>query len=122
MVRGPRAVHAERGAAEFVAAYGTAREGRRACPTRCAEYQAASEFTAWQMLEAAAKGAGRIDDKAMAAWLKANKVQTVLGTRSFEGKFNSGAADTKLKQVQERQVGHRLASKFRPPAAGLLAH
>ena len=86
-----------------------------------AEYQAASEFAAWQMLEAAVKGAGRIDDKAMAAWLKGNKVQTVLGTRSFEGKFNSSVADTKLKQVQGGKWVTVWPAKYRPPAAGFLA-
>jgi branched-chain amino acid transport system substrate-binding protein len=108
------------GAAEFVAAY-SQRAKDAALPYPVAEYQAASEFAAWQMLEAAAKGAGRIDDKAMAAWLKANKVQTVLGTRSFEGKFNSSAADTKLKQVQNGKWVAVWPAKYRPAAAGFLA-
>jgi branched-chain amino acid transport system substrate-binding protein len=108
------------GAAEFVAAY-SQRAKDAALPYPVAEYQAASEFAAWQMLEAAANGAGRIDDKAMAAWLKASKVQTVLGTRSFEGKFNSSAADTKLKQVQNGKWVTVWPAKYRPAAAGFLA-
>ena len=108
------------GAAEFVATY-TQRAKDAGLPYPIAEYQAASEFAAWQMLEAAAKGAGRIDDKAMAAWLKANKVQTVLGTRSFEGKFNSSVADTKLKQVQNGKWVAVWPEKYRPAAAGFLA-
>jgi len=108
------------GAAEFVATY-TQRAKDAGLPYPIAEYQAASEFAAWQMLEAAAKGAGRIDDKAMAAWLKANKVQTVLGTRSFEGKFNSSVADTKLKQVQNGKWVAVWPAKYRPAAAGFLA-
>ena len=108
------------GAAAFVAAYGQ-RAKDAGLPYPVAEYQAASEFAAWQMLEAAARGAGRIDDKAMAAWLKANKVQTVLGARSFEGKFNSSAADTKLKQVQNGKWVTVWPASFRPPAAGFLA-
>jgi branched-chain amino acid transport system substrate-binding protein len=109
------------GAAEFAAAY-SQRAKEAGLPYPVAEYQAASEYTAWQMLEAAAKGAGRIDDKAMAAWLKANKVQTVLGTCSFEGKFNSGAADTKLKQVQGGKWVTVWPAKFRPPSAAFVAH
>ena len=102
------------GAEDFVNAY--ARRAKAAgLPYPVAESQAAAEFAAWQMLEAAAIGAGRIDDKAMAGWLKANKVQTVFGTRSFEGKFNSGTADTKLKQVQGGEWVTVWPAKFRPP-------
>lgn len=108
------------GAAEFVVAYAQ-RAKDAGLPYPVVEAQAASEFAAWQMLEAAAKGAGRIDDKAMAAWLKANKVQTVLGTRSFEGKFNSSVADTKLKQVQSGKWVTVWPPKYRPAAASFLA-
>jgi branched-chain amino acid transport system substrate-binding protein len=106
------------GAADFVASF--VQKARDAgLPYPVAEYQAASEFAAWQMLEAAAKGAGKLDDKAMAAWLKANKVQTVLGVRSFEGKFNSSAPDTKLKQVQGGKWVTVWPAKFRPPSGAL---
>lgn len=102
------------GAADFVAAFVQKAKGA-GLPYPVAEYQAASEFAAWQIMEAAANGAGKIDDKAMAAWLKANKVQTVLGVRSFEGKFNSSAPDTKLKQVQGGKWVTVWPAKFRPP-------
>ena len=108
------------GATEFVAAY-TQRAQAAGLSYPVAEYQAASEFAAWQLLEAAAKGAGRVDDKAMAAWLKVNKVQTLLGARSFEGKFNSSAAGTKLKQVQGGKWVTVWPASFRPPAAGFLS-
>ena len=108
------------GAAEFVASY-TQRAKEAGLPYPVAESQAASEFAAWQILEAAVKGVGRIDDKAMAAWLKANQVQTVLGPRAFDGKFNSGVADTKLKQVQGGKWVTVWPAKFRPPAATFLA-
>ena len=101
------------GAAEFVAAY-LQRASAAGLPYPKAENQAAGEYAAWQMLEAAAIGAGRIDDKAMAAWLKANPVKTVLGTRTFDGKFNSGLPDTKLKQVQEGKWVTVWPPKFRP--------
>jgi branched-chain amino acid transport system substrate-binding protein len=108
------------GASEFVAAY-TPRATAAGLPYPRADYQAAAEFAAWQMLEAAAIGSGRIDDKAMAAWLKANLVKTVLGTRSFEGKFNSGIADTKLKQVQEGKWVTVWPTQFRPRSGGFLS-
>lgn len=101
------------GAAEFAATFAQ-RAKEAGLPYPVAEYQAASEFTAWQMLEAAAKGAGRIDDKAMATWLKANKMETVMGLRSFDGKFNSGTADTKVKQVQGGKWVTVWPPKFRP--------
>lgn len=104
------------GAAEFVAAFNK-RAAAAGIPYPHAESQAAAEFAAWQMLEAAAVGAGRIDDKQMAAWLKANSVKTVLGTRSFEGKFNSGPPDTKLKQVQDGKWVTVWPTKFRPRTA-----
>ncbi|WP_372528736.1 amino acid ABC transporter substrate-binding protein [Piscinibacter sp.] len=108
------------GASEFVEAY-TQRATAAGLAYPRAEYQAAAEFAAWQMLEAAAIGAGRLDDKAMAAWLKANLVKTVLGTRSFEGKFNSSAPDTKLKQVQEGKWVTVWPSKFRPRLGGFIS-
>lgn len=83
------------GAAEFIALY-TERTKAAGLPWPNVDYQAASEFAAWQILEAAVKAVDRIDDKAMAAWLKANQVNTVLGPRRFDGKFNSGTADTKI--------------------------
>jgi branched-chain amino acid transport system substrate-binding protein len=104
------------GASEFVAEF-TRRANAAGLPYPHAESQAAAEFAAWQMLEAAAIGAGRLDDKAMAAWLRANPVKTVLGTRTFEGKFNSGPPDTKLKQVQAGKWVTVWPAKFRPPGA-----
>lgn len=93
---------ANAGAADFVAAYGE-RAKAAGFPYPHAEYQAASEYAAWQILTAAAVGAGKLADAAMAEWLRANTVQTVLGQRDFEGKFNAGKASTKLKQVQDNQ-------------------
>ena len=108
------------GAAEFVAAYNErVKAAGLAWPH--VDYQAAAEFAAWQILEAAAKGVGRLDDKAMAAWLRANPVDTVLGTRRFDGKFNSGAADTKIKQAQNSKWVTVWPPKFRPSGAAFAA-
>ena len=108
------------GAAEFVAAYNE-RVKAAGLSWPHVDYQAAAEFAAWQILEAAAKGVGRLDDKAMAAWLRANPVDTVLGTRRFDGKFNSGAADTKIKQAQNGKWVTVWPPKFRPSGAAFVA-
>jgi branched-chain amino acid transport system substrate-binding protein len=108
------------GAAELIAAY-TEKAKAANLPYTRTDYQAAAEFAAWQMLEAAVKAVGRIDDKAMAAWLKANPVETVMGTRRFDGRFNSGAADTKLKQVQNGRWVTVWPAKFRPPGTAVIA-
>lgn len=108
------------GAGELIAMY-TERAKAAGLPYVRVDYQAAAEYAAWQMLEAAAKGVGRVDDKAMAAWLKANQVDTVLGPRRFDGKFNSGTADTKLKQVQGGKWVTVWPAKFRPSGTTLIA-
>ena len=69
-------------------------------PYAFAETQAGSSFAAWQMLEAAVNATRTLDDKAIGAWLKANKVDTALGKLSFEGANNYGAEQVKVKQIQ----------------------
>jgi branched-chain amino acid transport system substrate-binding protein len=108
------------GAAEFIDLY-TKRAKAAGLSWPHADYQAAAEFAAWQILEAAASGVGRLDEKAMASWLKANQVSTVFGVRSFDGKFNSGMAETKVKQVQNGVWVTVWPPKFRPPGTALVA-
>ncbi len=64
------------------------------------ETQAASSFASWQLLEAAVNATKSLDDKVLTAWLKANKVETVLGKLSFEGTHNYGPEYAKVKQIQ----------------------
>ena len=108
------------GASDFIAAYNK-RAKDAGMPYPRTEYQAAVEYTAWQILEAAAKGAGKIDDAAMSEWLKKNTVQTVVGPRSFEGAFNAGKASTKLKQVQNKEWVTVWPSESRPSGGSFLA-
>jgi branched-chain amino acid transport system substrate-binding protein len=108
------------GAAEFIATY-VERANAAGMPYPHAEYQAASEYAAWQILEAAANGAGAIDDAAMAEWLRVNPVQTVLGPRTFEGQFNAGPAATKIKQVQNGSWVTVWPDQFRPAGVTLAA-
>jgi branched-chain amino acid transport system substrate-binding protein len=69
-------------------------------PYPFAENHAGISFAAWQVLEAAVNGAKSLDDKAMAAWLKTNKVETVLGRLTFDGENNYGVDQNKVKQIQ----------------------
>ena len=62
--------------------------------------QAGGSFAAWQILEAGVTATKSLDDKAIGAWLKANKVDTVIGKLSFEGPNNYGAELVKVKQIQ----------------------
>jgi ABC-type branched-subunit amino acid transport system substrate-binding protein len=64
------------------------------------ETQAAASFSAWQILEAGIRGANSLDDKAIAAWLKANRVDTIHGRLRFDGQNNYGDDLMKIKQVQ----------------------
>jgi branched-chain amino acid transport system substrate-binding protein len=63
--------------------------------------QAAGSFAAWQILEAAVSATKSLDDKAMAAWLKKNGADTILGKLRFDGPNNYGEDLSKLKQVQD---------------------
>jgi branched-chain amino acid transport system substrate-binding protein len=76
------------------------RAQRAGLPYPFAETQAGGSFAAWQLLETAVHATRSLDDKAIAAWLKANKVETVVGTLSFEGPNNYGAEHIKVKQIQ----------------------
>lgn len=67
------------------------------------DFQAAAMATMWQMLEAAVVGTNSIDDKKMAAWLKANKVETLMGNLSFDGPNNHGPDLSKIKQVIDKK-------------------
>jgi ABC-type branched-subunit amino acid transport system substrate-binding protein len=64
------------------------------------ETQAAASFSAWQILEAGVRGANSLDDKAIAAWLKGNRVETIHGRLRFDGPSNYGDDLMKIKQVQ----------------------
>ena len=108
------------GASELISLF-VERAKAAGLPYTRVDYQAAAEYAGWQMLAAAVKATGKIDDKAMAAWLRANPVETVLGVRRFDGKFNSGTADTKLKQVQGGKWVTVWPAKFRPPSTAMLA-
>ena len=86
-------------AAEFTKAF-TERATKANLPETVVEVQAAASYTAWQLLEAAVNGTKSLDDKKMADWLKANKVDTIQGKLRFDGPSNYGDDLMRVKQVQ----------------------
>lgn len=86
-------------AAEFVKTY-RERAAAANLPDTAVETQAAASFSAWQIIEAAVKATKGLDDKAMAAWLHANTVDTIQGKLRFNGRGNFGDDLGKVKQVQ----------------------
>ena len=62
--------------------------------------QACASYTAWQILEAGVTATKSLDDKAIGAWLKANKVDTIQGKLHFTGTGNYGDDLMRIKQVQ----------------------
>ena len=87
------------GAAEFINLYHE-RAGKAGIPDTNVEVQAAASYTAWQILEAGVKGAGSLDDKAIAAYLKKNRIDTIQGKLRFDGPSNYGDDLMRVKQVQ----------------------
>lgn len=86
-------------AAEFVKVY-RERAAGAGMPDTAVETQAAASFTAWQLIEAAVVATKGLDDKAMAAWLRANQVDTIQGKLRFNERGNFGADLSRVKQVQ----------------------
>jgi ABC-type branched-subunit amino acid transport system substrate-binding protein len=70
-------------------------------PDTAFDLQVANCYAGWEILEAGVKGAGTLDDVKIAAWLKENKVDTVLGNLRFNGVNNYGDDLLKVKQLQE---------------------
>jgi branched-chain amino acid transport system substrate-binding protein len=87
------------GAAEFIKLYHE-RAAKAGIPDNAVEVQAAASYTAWQILEAGVRGAGSLDDKAIGAWLRKNRVDTIQGKLRFDGPSNYGDDLMRVKQVQ----------------------
>jgi branched-chain amino acid transport system substrate-binding protein len=85
---------------EFIDLYHV-RAAKAGIPDTSVEVQAAASYTAWQILEAGVKGAGSLDDKAIAAYLKKNGADTIQGKLRFDGPNNYGDDLMRVKQVQD---------------------
>ncbi len=86
-------------AAEFVKLFND-RATKANLPDTSVEVQAAASYSAWQILEAGVRGANSFDDKAIGAWLRKNRVDTIHGRLRFDGPGNYGDDLMKIKQVQ----------------------
>ena len=80
---------------------GFAVAARAGLPYQAVDVQAAASYTAWQLLEAAVTATKSLDDKVLAQWLKANRVDTIIGKLRFDGPNNYGDDLSNVKQVQD---------------------
>ena len=87
------------GAKAFIDLYHE-RAAKAGIPDTNVEVQAAASYTAWQILTAAVRATNSLDDAKLAAWLKANKVDTIQGKLRFDGPSNYGDDLMRVKQVQ----------------------
>ncbi len=89
-------------------------------PYHYLDTQAAGSFAAWQILEAAVTATKSLDDKAMGQWLRANRVDTIIGKLRFDGPNNYGDDLFKVKQVQDGKWVVVWPREFAAPGARLL--
>jgi ABC-type branched-subunit amino acid transport system substrate-binding protein len=109
-------------AASFVKLYND-RAAKAGLPDNSVDLQAAGSYATWQTLEAAANGAKSIDDKAMAAWLKKNHVDTIMGQLRWEtaNNYMPGARLYKVKQLQDGKWLVVWPKEFAAPGAKIVA-
>ena len=105
-------------AAEFVKLYND-RAAKANLPDTSVETQAAASFSAWQILEAGVNATKSLDDKAIAAWLKKNRVDTIQGRLRFDGPTNYGDDLMRIKQVQNGKWVVVWPKEFAPPGVSL---
>ncbi len=87
------------GVGEIIKIYNE-RAGKAGLPDTAFELQAANAVTGWQILEAGIKGSNSLDDRKIADWLKANKIDTLVGKLRFDGPNNYGDDLNRIKQLQ----------------------
>jgi branched-chain amino acid transport system substrate-binding protein len=81
--------------------------------------QAGASYTAWQILETGVAATKGLDDKAIGAWLKANRVDTIQGKLRFDGPGNYGDDLMRVKQVQNGKWVVVWPTQFAAPGAKL---
>ena len=107
------------GVARQAAAY-KERATKANLPYAIIDAQAAGMISEWQILEAGVNGAKSLDDKAIAAFLKKNTVDTIYGTLRFDGPYNHGNAEQLIKQVQGGQWKVVWPTKYAAPGVKLI--
>lgn len=105
-------------AAEFIKVFNE-RATKLNLPDTSVEVQAAASYSAWQILEAGVRGANSFDDKAIAAFLRKNRVDTIHGRLRFDGPGNYGDDLMKIKQVQGGKWVVVHPTQFAPPGVKL---
>ncbi|HEX6137564.1 MAG TPA: amino acid ABC transporter substrate-binding protein [Casimicrobiaceae bacterium] len=106
------------GAKEFIELYHE-RATKAGIPDTNVEVQAAASYTAWQILEAGVRGAESLDDKAIAAWLRTHRVDTIQGKLRFDGPSNYGDDLMRVKQVQNGRWVTVYPKEYAAPGATL---
>jgi branched-chain amino acid transport system substrate-binding protein len=107
------------GVARQAAAY-KERATKANLPYAIIDAQAAGMISEWQILEAGVNGAKSLDDKAIAAFLKKNTVDTIYGTLRFDGPYNHGTAEQLIKQVQGGEWKVVWPAKYAAPGVKLI--
>ena len=107
-------------AGEFVKLYHE-RAAKAGLPYQLVDSQAAASFAAWQILETAITATGTLDDKTLGRWIKANRVETIVGRHRFDGPYNYGDELSKVKQVQGGKWLVVWPKEFAAPGTKLLA-
>jgi len=111
-------------AAQFVKAFHE-RAKQAGLPDTAVDLHASIAYSTWQTLEAAVNGAKSLDDKAMAQWLRANPVETIMGRLSWpttpDGPPNymMGKDIYKVKQLQDGKWVVVWPKEFAAPGAKL---
>jgi len=108
-------------AVEFIRLYHE-RGAKAGLPDTSVENQSAISYSSWQTLEAAVSGAGSLDDKAIAQWLKKNPVDAIVGRLRWDGPFNY-IYGTDLYKVKQNQKGKWVIvwpKEFAAPGARLI--
>ena len=108
-------------AAEFVKLYND-RAAKAGLPDTSVETQAAASYTAWQLLEAAVTATNSLDDKAIAQWIKTNRVDTIQGKLRFDGPSNYGDDLMRVKQVQNGKWVVVWPKEVAMPAAKMMSN
>jgi branched-chain amino acid transport system substrate-binding protein len=108
------------GAADFIPLYHERAKAAK-IPDISVEVQAAASYSAWQILDAGVRATRGLDDKAIAAWLKANQVDTIQGKLRFDGPGQYGDDLMRVKQAQGGQWKVVWPKAYAAPGATLMA-
>ncbi len=96
------------------------RAAKAGLPYQAVDVQGAASYAAWQLLEAAVTATKGLDDKALAQWLRTNRVDTIVGKVRFDGPNNYGDDLSKVKQVQEGRWVVVWPKEYAAPGAQLI--